>query len=180
MRVLLLLALLLIYTGCDHGLEPPDAPLVGSIRGTVTYVGAWPPSDSLRDLRFVALPFVPRDTLDLFRCLSQLVFSERLAYNIQADTFFVDSVQAQLYVYSGVAQKFSQNLFDWRPVGLADLFQVRPGEVTELSIRVDFDNIPPFPPGNENMVTQPCGLSGVGSRTSPQRSAMISPRRIPV
>ncbi len=180
MRVLLLLALLLIYTGCDHGLEPPDAPPVGSIRGTVTYVGAWPPSDSLRDLRFVALPFVPRDTLDLFRCLSQLVFSERLAYNIQADTFFVDSVQAQIYVYSGVAQKFSQNLFDWRPVGLADLFQVRPGEVTELSIRVDFDNIPPFPPGNENMVTQPCGLSGVGSRTSPQRSAMISPRRIPV
>ena len=150
MRVFLLLALLLIYTGCDHGLEPPDAPPVGSIRGTVTYVGTWPPPDSLRDLRFVALPFVPRDTLDLFRCLSQLVFSERLAYNIQADTFFVDSVQAQLYVYSGVAQKFSQNLFDWRPVGLADLFQVRPGEVTELSIRVDFDNIPPFPPGNES------------------------------
>ena len=150
MRVFLLLALLLIYTGCDHGLEPPDAPPVGSIRGTVTYVGPWPPSDSLRDLRFVALPFVPRDTLDLFRELSQLVFSERLAYYVQADTFFVDSVQAQLYVYSGVAQKFSQNLFDWRPVGLADLFQVRPGEVTELSIRVDFDNIPPFPPGNES------------------------------
>ena len=39
MRVLLLLALLLIYTGCDHGLEPPDAPPFGSIRGTVTYVG---------------------------------------------------------------------------------------------------------------------------------------------
>ena len=157
MRVLLLLALLLIYTGCDHGLEPPDAPPFGSIRGTVTYVGVWPSLDSLRDLRFVALPFVPRDTLDLFRCLSQLVFSERLAYNIQADTFFVDSVQAQLYVYSGVAQKFSQNLFDWRPVGLADLFQVHPGEVTELSIRVDFDNIPPFPPGNENRRNE-CGV----------------------
>ncbi len=152
MRVFLLLALLLIYTRCDHGLEPPEAPPFGSIRGTVTYVGVWPSLDSLRDLRFVALPFVPRDTLDLFRDLSQLVFSERLVYYVEADTFdtfFVDSVQAQLYVYSGVAQKFSSRLFDWRPVGLAELFQVRPGEVTELSIRVDFDNIPPFPPGNE-------------------------------
>ena len=152
MRVFLLLALLLIYTRCDHGLEPPDAPPFGSIRGTVTYVGPWPSGDSLRDLRFVALPFVPRDTLDLFRDLSQLVFSERLAYDVQPDsfdTFFIDSVQAQIYVYSGVAQKFSGRLFDWRPVGLADLFQVLPGEVTELSIRVDFDNIPPFPPGKE-------------------------------
>ena len=149
MRILLLFALLLIYTGCDHGLEPPDALPLGSIRGTVTYVGEWPPSDSLNDLRFFALPFVPRDTLDLFREISQLVFSERLAYYVQADTFFVDSVQAQIYVYSGVAQKFSQRLLDWRPVGLADLFQVRPGEVTELSITVDYNNIPPFPPGNE-------------------------------
>ena len=160
MRVFLLLALLLIYTSCDHGLEPPDAPPFGSIRGTVTYVGPWPSLDSLRDLRFVALPFVPRDTLDLFRDLSQFVFSERLAYYVPTDTFdtfFVDSVQAQHYVYSGVAQKFSQRLFDWRPVGLADLFQVRPGEVTELSIRVDFDNIPPFPPGNENRRNE-CGV----------------------
>ena len=81
MRILLLLALLLIYTGCDHGLEPPDALPLGSIRGTVTYVGEWPPSDSLNDLRFFALPFVPRDMLDLFSELNQLVFSDRLAFN---------------------------------------------------------------------------------------------------
>lgn len=152
MRILLLLALLLIYTGCDHGLEPPDALPLGSIRGTVTYVGPWPPRDSLNDLRFVALPFVPRDTLDLFRDLNQLVFSDRLAFNVPVDsidTFFVEGVPAQIYVYSGVAQQFTTNLFDWRPVGLADLFQVHPGVVTELSIFVDFNNIPPFPPGQE-------------------------------
>ncbi len=151
MRILLLLALLLTYTGCDHGLEPPDVPPSGAIRGTVTYVGEWPPIDSLNDLRFFALPFVPRDMLDLFRELNQLVFSDRLAFNPaeSIDTFSVDGVPAQIYVYSGVAQQFTQNLFDWRPVGLADLFQVRPGEVTELSISVDFNNIPPFPPGQE-------------------------------
>ena len=152
MRILLLLALLLIYTGCDHGLEPPDALPLGSIRGTVTYVGEWPPSDSLNDLRFFALPFVPRGAAGLFRELNQLVFSDRLAFEVPADsfdTFSVDGVPAQIYVYSGVAQQFTRNLFDWRPVGLADLFQVRPGEVTELSISVDFNNIPPFPPDQE-------------------------------
>ena len=125
------------------------APL--GIRGMVTYVGPWPPRDSLNDLRFVALPFVPRDTLDLFRDLNQLVFSDRLAFNPAGsiDTFFVEGVPAQVYVYSGVAQQFTTNLFDWRPVGLAEFFQVRPGEVTELSISVDFNNIPPFPPGQE-------------------------------
>jgi len=147
MRRLLILALLLL-TGCDHGLSPPDAPPYGTIRGSITYAdrAAWPPRDSLNDLRFFALPFVPRDTLDLFRDLNQLVFSDRLRYYTAADSFVIDSVQAQLYVYGGVAQQFSRNLLDWRPVGLAHLFQVRPGEVTELTITVDFNNLPPFPP----------------------------------
>lgn len=152
MRRIVLLALLLPFTGCDHGLEPPEASPFGSIRGTIAYTQgteAWPPPDSLRDLRFFALPFVPQDTLDLFRDLNQLVFSNRLAFRVAADSFFVDSVQAQIYVYSGVAQQFSTNLLDWRPVGLAPLFQVRPGRVTELSITVDFSNLPPFPPPSE-------------------------------
>lgn len=147
MRVLSVFVLLLIYAGCDHGLEPPEASPFGSIRGSVTYVGDWPPGDSLRDLRFFALPFVPQDTLDLFRDLNLLVFSDRLRYNVSADSFAVDSVQAQFYLYGGIAQQFSRNIFDWRPVGLTDLFQVNPGEVTELSIRVDYNNLPPFPPG---------------------------------
>ncbi len=145
MRPIVLLLLLLTYAGCDHGLEPPDAVPVGAIRGSITYVGPWP-SDSLFDLRFFALPFVPQDTLDLFRDLNQLVFSDRLAYRVDSATVFVDSVDAQGYLYSGVAQQFTRKLLDWRPVGLARLFQVRPGEVTEVSILVDFNNLPLFPP----------------------------------
>lgn len=149
MRVLLPLVLLLIYVGCDHGLEPPDQAPLGSIRGTITYVdhpAAWPPRDSVVDLRFFALPFVPCDTLDLFRDLNQLVFSDRLAYRVPIENFAVDSVEAQLYLYSGVAQQFSRNLLDWRPVGLVDFYQVRPGEEVELSITVDFNHPPLFPP----------------------------------
>jgi hypothetical protein len=149
------LLFLLLLAGCDHGLEPPDAPGTGTIRGTIFYAddgATWPPQDSLHDLRFVALPFVPRDTLDLFRDLSQLVFSpKKLQDHVPQDTFSVQNVEAQTYVYSGVAQQFGSGLFDWRPVGLyqenGGIFEVRPGEVTELTIMVDFRNLPPFPPG---------------------------------
>lgn len=147
--VLLLLPVLLLSQGCDHGLEPPEAAPFGAIQGSITYTQGtsnWPSGDSLRDLRFFALPFIPQDTLDLFRDLNQLVFSDRLAYRVASQTFFIDSVEARIYIYSGVAQQFSRNLLDWRPVGLAPPFQVRPGEVTEVSIDVDFTNLPPFPP----------------------------------
>ena len=156
MRRIVLLVLLLAPIGCDHGLEPSDAVPVGAIRASISYSGAWP-SDSLFDLRFFALPFVPQDTLDLFRDLNQLIFSDRLAYRVDSATVFVDSVDAQFYIYSGVAQQFTRNLLDWRPVGLAPLYQVRPGEVTEVSIVVDFNNLPPFPP------PQP-GKTGEGER----------------
>ena len=156
MRRFVLLVLLLTSAGCDHGLEPPDAVSVGAIRASITYTGTWP-SDSLFDLRFFALPFVPQDTLDLFRDINVLVFSDRLAYNVDSATVFIDSVTAQVYVYSGVAQNFTERLLDWRPVGLAPLYQVRPGEVTEVSFVVDFDNLPPFPP-------PPPGDAGKGER----------------
>lgn len=143
---------LLLFASCDHGLVPPDTPPVGSIQGTITYVDTdtWPPLDSLVDLRFVALPFIPQDTLDFFRDLNSLVFSERLQYYVAADSFRIDSVDARAYVYSGVAQQFTTNLLSWRPVGLYEenggVFEVRPNEVTEVNVTVDFRNIPPFPP----------------------------------
>ncbi len=150
LRVLpLFVVSMLIYSGCDHGIAPPTEAPIGAIRGSITYVGgesAWPPSDSLFDLRFFALPFVPCDSLDLFRDLNQLVFSDRLQYWTATDSFAVDSVNAQYYLYSGVAQQYSRNLLDWRPVGLVDMYRVRVGEVAELAITADFHNPPLFPP----------------------------------
>ena len=150
---LLLAGALLALAACDHGLEPPEAPATGTIRGVISYAdpAAWPPPDSLRDLRFFALPFVPRDTLDLFRDLNLLVFSGPLARYVATDSFVVEDVVARVYVYAGVAQQRSSDLLDWRPVGLAEMpggfFEVRPGATTELTIRVDFRDPPPFPPG---------------------------------
>lgn len=147
--------LLLLAAACDPGLEPPETPAVGTVQGVVSYAGgpaAWPPDSAIHDLRFFALPFVPADTLDFFRDLNLLVFSEPLTERVAQEAFVVRSVPAGVYVYSGVAQQFSNDLLDWRPVGLytgaGGVFEVRPGAITELALTVDFSNLPPFPPGS--------------------------------
>jgi hypothetical protein len=153
MRALACLLLALpLAVGCDHGLAPPPVPPAGAIRGIVVYVGhpdAWPPRDEVRDLRFVAMRFVPRDTADFLQ-LNRMVISETLRYRVPSDTFFIDDVAAGIFPFSGVAQHFSDDLLAWRPVGLYEgdggLFEVRPGEVTEVSVTVDFKNPPRFPP----------------------------------
>lgn len=151
----LVLGLALLVAGlvssCDQGLAPPKAPPTGRLQGTIAYVeSTWPPRVAVRDLRFVALPFVPRDTSDLFRDLDQLVISEPLRYGVAQDTFVIPNVPAGTYVYSGVAQQFSADVLDWRPVGLVEqdggIVQVRAGMTTTVRVMVDFTQPPPFPP----------------------------------
>lgn len=73
--------------GCDGGLAPPPpAPPAGAIHGTIEYSGQWPPADSLYDLRFVAFKIPPQTTSD-FLDLGNLIFSERLNFFVDSDTF---------------------------------------------------------------------------------------------
>lgn len=139
-----------LLLSCDHGLTPPDEPPVGVIRGMIEYVGTWPPPDSLHDLRFVAMRFIPQDTSDFLQ-LNRVVFTPRsLRFNVERDTFTISNVAAGTYVYSGVAQQYTSNIFSWRPVGLYQnddgIFQVRSGDTTDIEISVDFSHPPPFPP----------------------------------
>lgn len=152
LHIRILLLLVLAATGCDHGIAPPSESDMGVIRAHITYVQApenWPPSDSLFDLRFVAMRFVPRDTADLLQ-LNRLVFSDRLDENVPSATAIISGVEAGPFLYSGVAQKFGPDIFNWRPVGLVTenngIFIVRAGETTDVSVVADFHNPPPFPP----------------------------------
>lgn len=141
--------LLCLAAGCDHGLEPPDPPPFGTLAVEITYTGAWPPQDSLVDLRFVAFRFVPRDTADFFR-LNELLFSETLPTYVDRHELVLDSVATGLFVYTVIAQRFSSTLTDWRPVGQytenGGLYAIAPAETTRITIPVDFLNLPPFPP----------------------------------
>lgn len=138
--------------GCDHGLAPPAEAEMGVIRAYITYVQEpedWPSSDSLYDLRFVAMRFVPRDTSDLLQ-LNRLVFSDRLADGASEEVAIIPNVETGPFLYSGVAQKFGPDIFNWRPIGVVSensgLFVVRSGETTDVSVVADFNNPPPFPP----------------------------------
>jgi hypothetical protein len=140
----------LIFAACDGGLAPPESR-PGSIRGVVTYEEGttWPEQDSLHDIRFVAMRFIPRDTVDFLQ-LNRLVFSDRLSVGVASDTFYIPEVEPGVFVYSGVAQKYGPGLFAWRPVGLyaagGGVFDVRAGQTTEINLHVDFQRLPPFPP----------------------------------
>ncbi|MBO6575437.1 MAG: hypothetical protein JJ896_08480 [Rhodothermales bacterium] len=144
-----LAVLLWIGAGCDHGLEPPEEVANGSISGTITYVGEWPPQSQVQDLRFVAMRFVPQDTLDFLQ-LNRMAISERLAYGVAEDTFTILDVEPGVFVYSGVAQQQTTDILSWRPVGLLQgdggFFSVEPGQSASLSMTVDFSNLPVFPP----------------------------------
>lgn len=149
-RFLFLLALVL--AACDHGLAPPPEPPTGVIVADIEYLGhpdSWPSGDSLDDLRFVAMRIIPRDTTDLLD-FTNLVFSEGLLRGVAAQSVTVSNVETGLFLYSGVAQKYGPDVFDWRPVGLVEenggVFEVVAGETTRVSVTVDFRNPPPFPP----------------------------------
>lgn len=149
---LLVLAYTSLLAACDHGLAPPPPPLTGAIEVEVTYLNhetTWPPS--LFDLRFVAMPFIPQDTSDFLQ-LERLVISDGLEKRTPRarETVFLPSVKAGTYVYSGIAEQYSSDIFAWRPVGLyvdnGGVFEVRESETTHLTVTVDFVNRPPFPP----------------------------------
>ena len=135
--------------GCDSGLVPPEDAGTGVIEGVITYVGEWPPEDELRDLRFIAMRFMPRDTTDFFR-LNDMVIGDGLPRHVDEQTFRIENAPVGTYFYSGVAQKFGPDLLDWRPVGLVEanggVFSVGRDQRVFVQITVDFAHPPPFPP----------------------------------
>ena len=139
----------LLLAGCDAGLQPPEDEGTGTITGTITYTGQWPPASELQDLRFIAMRFIPSDTTDFFR-LNEMVISERLPDNVSSHEFSIPNAPAGTYFYAGVAQKYSADLLAWRPVGLVETgggaFTVQRGGSVDLSVDVDFANPPVFPP----------------------------------
>lgn len=145
-QLLIGLALLL---GCDHGLVPPDSPSSGTIRASVTYIGVWPLESEVHDLRFVAMRFVPRDTADFLQ-LNRMAISNRLEYNVRSQEVEISEVETGAFLYTGIAQQFSKDLLSWRPLGLYEendgVFFVTKSETTDVSIVVDFANLPVFPP----------------------------------
>jgi hypothetical protein len=151
-KVRLVFFLLLALSACDHGLEPPPATKPG-FGGRISYVGNWPPADSLVRLALVAFKdYPPTDIVD--DVLSgRAVYDTALARNVdfQDYQFFTDPAT---FKYVVVAQQYGSNLFsDWRVIGV---YSDNPSQgtpksvvvspetfVSGIDITVDFDHPPP-------------------------------------
>lgn len=150
--VLILCFLLFNATGCDRGLEPPleDPDPTGVIMGTVTYSGDWPPEHELIQLFFIPLPFIPNSVGDIMSQLSSLRTSGSLQRYVNEDEFLVNELPNGAYIYNIIANQYDTNPFvHWRPLGVYeenDGVIIVSGDTTVISIHVDFDNLPPFPP----------------------------------
>ena len=146
---LILTSILASITACDSGLAPPEDLGTGSLDVRVTYSGEWPPAEELNDLRFIAMRFTPADTSDFFR-LNEMIISTRLDANVSSDAFRIEAAPTGTYFYTGIAQQFSNNLLSWRPIGLytdnMGVFSIGRGQEITLDIRVDFADLPEFPP----------------------------------
>jgi len=143
--------LLLSLAGCESAIRPPDDVRTGTIHGRVEYLNVWPPENEVRDLRFVALPFVPRDSTDILR-INDLVASSRLTYGVNSESFVVVGVPAGTYPFSGIARQRTEDLLSWEAIGLytddEGVFEVSEDEVVDLVILVDFNHPPDVPWGD--------------------------------
>ncbi len=155
-----------LFAGCNRGLAPtqPSSSVQMGFGGTVRFVSAWPPSDSVFDVRVVAFSNYPPSNIltevssgqaKVYPALGANkvpLFVDSLSY-----TFYLDSAATFRYV-AVVIQDGSNYLQDWKVVGAygyshgagqPDSVVVTPGSfVNGINIDVDFKNTPPNPLGS--------------------------------
>ncbi|MDQ1264922.1 MAG: hypothetical protein QG635_71 [Bacteroidota bacterium] len=158
---LLIIALMLI--GCDGGLSPSE-PVEGVtgksyLNGTLHFIGgkdSWPPVDSIFALRVVAFKqYPPGNIIDE-------IINNRAYFNIESLELFVDSVNFSLVIadapvelkYIAVAWQYKDTITYQKAAGVFASFNdrenptplsIKPGKSYNISIDVDFNNLPPQP-----------------------------------
>ena len=162
MKNILSIILLVFLVSCDPGLTLPQGEKPG-IAGTITFQGPWPPADSLHDLRIIASPIFPIDTAKtnlMFLVLQGVIqvypalAESGLPFNVASITYEFPLPRGE-YKYVAVFQQYASSLVAWRPVGVYT--GGKPGFkpvsikidgtelIRDISIDVDFRNLPPLP-----------------------------------
>jgi len=139
--------------GCAGGLDPTNVPTVSRISGTVTFVGgqeAWPPADSVIDLRVAAFKTYPPVSV------SGNV-EQRLKYRVQSQIYSLEIWKVPIeFPYIVVMQQFGSDVDkDWRVIGvftrtgdvnLPSAVKVNEGQVfNNIDIIGNFSILPTYP-----------------------------------
>jgi len=158
--ILILFASISIHR-CDHGIAPMAevATEPGGISGTITYLH-WPDLSTIKNLKVVVFKkFPPGDILQEVVNGDAIVHPPELNQSLPRgegvdSTFYSMEIPGGVYEYVVVAQQFG-TIYDWRAVGQYDIspqdslptaIQVLSGQIlTNIDIRVDFDNLPVQP-----------------------------------
>lgn len=158
LRRLLPVLLLCGMAGCDHGLDPErDVTVQPGMSGRITVRSAFPPTDSLRDLRVVLFrTYPPSGILEEF-VAGRLRFSDPLPLDQTTFDWQIrgDDLQGT-YPYVVVAWLYGADPFtNWRVAGVyapsGNLQVPEPVDlgagrfVQGIDIDVDFVNLPPQP-----------------------------------
>jgi len=155
------IVLVSFFAACNQGLNPNSAVDEG-FGGTLTFSSRLPPPDSLRDLRVVAIPYLPIDTTfsTVLYKITQGIISYSPAQITAADSGttvpYEMLVKPATYYYIAVVQQYGSDVYtQWRVVSIYGYspsspepksITVEPDHfVKGINFTVDFYNIPPQP-----------------------------------
>ncbi len=153
----------LILSSCNRGLAPVQASstVKPGFGGTIQFVSAWPPVDSVQDLRVVAFDNYPPTNIFGEVTSGQAkvypaIGSKGLSKFVDSLSYKFDLDSAETFQYVVLAMQYGSNpLQDWKVVGAYGYSrgQGSPRPVTVppdsfvngIDIEVDFQNTPPTP-----------------------------------
>lgn len=142
----------ILLISCDGGLKPIPPTI---LKGKIYYSpkDEWPPEDSLKDLRLVALKNFPPENIITEIISGNAYYTETLPYFVDSTIFEIEIKDAPVNLkYIGVAQNFGE-LIDWRVLGVYSLKNnnehseifIEKNSINDIIINVDFNNIPEQP-----------------------------------
>lgn len=144
----LLVLFAFIIASCNKGLEPEEVLPEGTLIVNILYNSDWPEPEDIVDFRFVGFKFEPQSEADFVR-INEMLISDPLAYGVTNQTLMFEDIPNQRYYMGAIAWQYGPNVFaDWRAAAMYTAgngqFTIE-GNTVEITITVDFNNLPDFP-----------------------------------
>ncbi|MDZ4746064.1 MAG: hypothetical protein SGJ05_08690 [bacterium] len=153
-------ACVVLCVGCG-GLDPTLVPTFTGVSGTITYVGgsaAWPPADSVYEVRVVAFDEAPTDASQILGALlsGKALVSDTMPRRVDASTYTIAVTSVpRTFGYVVVALRYGPDFqLNWRMLDVYSLsgdptqpsaLTVNVNEDKRVHFRIDFSNLPPQP-----------------------------------
>jgi len=144
----LLVLFALIIVSCNEGLEPKKVEPEGTLIVNILYNSDWPPPSEIVDFRFVGFKFEPQSEADFIR-INEMLISDPLSYGVSNQTLTFANIPNQRFYMGAIAWQYGPNVFaEWRAAAIYTggngQFAIE-GNTVEITINVDFTNLPDFP-----------------------------------